>query len=111
MKEPEIDTVSADEEEVVPKSPEQAIDKSNSTTMAVLDLAEECDYITEPGKSCPICTEELTEGELIAMSKNIGCSHVYHTDCIIPWLLKGHDECPMCRNEFFGRGKINHTHC
>lgn len=68
--------------------------------MTDLVLAEECDYIIEPGNSCPICTEEFTEGELIAMSKNIDCSHVYHTDCIIPWMMKSHDECPMCRNDF-----------
>ena len=101
-KEPEIDTVSADEEEGVPKSPtgDQAIVQSNSTKVAELDLGEECDYIIDPCKSCPICTEEFAEGELIAMSKNIDCSHIYHTECIIPWLLKSHDECPMCRNDF-----------
>jgi hypothetical protein len=25
------------------------------------------------------------------------CSHTYHRECIMSWLLGGHDECPNCR--------------
>ena len=25
------------------------------------------------------------------------CPHMFHHECILEWLTKGHDECPICR--------------
>eukprot|EP00960_Hanusia_phi_P031737 749461-Hanusia_phi.AAC.1 len=44
---------------------------------------------------CPICEETLEDGEGIL---RLPCSHVFHDDCICPW-LKHHNTCPICRNE------------
>ena len=33
------------------------------------------------------------EGDKI---KKLNCNHVYHEECLIPWLNKN-DYCPMCR--------------
>jgi len=44
---------------------------------------------------CPICEETLKDGEGIL---RLPCSHVFHDDCICPW-LKHHNTCPICRNE------------
>ena len=50
-------------------------------------------------KLCSICVEEYKEGDDIAWSKNEICSHVYHTECIVAWLMN-HSNCPLCRNDF-----------
>lgn len=48
--------------------------------------------------SCPICHEEYNEDDQIAWSDNDECKHHFHTDCIMEWMMKGNDDCPMCRN-------------
>lgn len=45
--------------------------------------------------SCPICTEEFDFNE---PARRLPCGHLFHADCIIPW-LKRHCTCPMCREE------------
>lgn len=50
-------------------------------------------------KTCPICCEDYVKGDDIAWSKNEGCCHAFHTDCIVPWLMD-HEECPMCRSDY-----------
>ena len=48
--------------------------------------------------SCPICHDEYQEDDQIAFSDNDECKHHFHTDCIMEWMMKGNDDCPMCRN-------------
>jgi len=50
-------------------------------------------------KECSICSDTYKSGDKIAWSKNKLCSHVFHTECILPWLMN-HSDCPMCRNDF-----------
>jgi len=57
--------------------------------------------LMEAGKDpCPVCFEDYTNGDEIAWSKNGNCSHVYHVNCILTWLMK-HDDCPICRSKYF----------
>nr|POF06297.1 e3 ubiquitin-protein ligase ring1-like [Quercus suber] len=47
------------------------------------------------GFYCSICLEEPQAGDkLIRMN----CSHIYHQDCLLPW-LQMHNTCPNCRSK------------
>ena len=43
---------------------------------------------------CPICLDSLDVKEIMQTKV---CSHKFHKDCLVEWLQKGHEECPMCR--------------
>ena len=50
--------------------------------------------------TCMICLEPFRVGNTVSWSKRQLCPHVFHTDCIMPWLLeKRNDDCPTCRTQ------------
>uniref|UniRef100_A0ACD5ZQM6 Uncharacterized protein n=1 Tax=Avena sativa TaxID=4498 RepID=A0ACD5ZQM6_AVESA len=47
------------------------------------------------GAQCAVCMDDFDLG---AAAKQLPCNHVFHKDCILPW-LDLHSSCPVCRHE------------
>ncbi|KAJ4729628.1 putative RING/U-box superfamily protein [Melia azedarach] len=45
---------------------------------------------------CAICLEDFEPKETVMLTP---CNHMFHEDCIVPW-VKSHAQCPVCRFSF-----------
>ncbi len=52
------------------------------------------DKIKQSNEACTICQEEFRDNDEIRI---LSCDHVFHLDCIDPWLTKHSHTCPSCR--------------
>ncbi len=53
---------------------------------------------------CSICTDEFINNDMVVKTK---CDHVFHRDCIKPWLCNESVKCPICREEIIeGKPKL-----
>jgi hypothetical protein len=64
--------------------------------------SDDCEPLAgeEEMAGCAICLSHFTPQQLICESNNSSCQHVFHKDCMVDWLMKDHDNCPMCREVY-----------
>lgn len=64
--------------------------ESNSTDIENFDNDDE--------DVCPICLDGFDVGDTVMFARNLSCTHVFHEECLLPWLLERREnECPSCR--------------
>jgi hypothetical protein len=75
----------------------------NSSPAACTIGSEDCESLVaweEETADCAICLGPFRPQELVCESNNSACQHVFHKDCMVDWLMKHHDDCPMCREVY-----------
>ncbi|KAG6483383.1 probable E3 ubiquitin-protein ligase RHC2A [Zingiber officinale] len=70
-----------------PPASKAAIESMPTVDIVAEHLANEC--------HCAICMDPF---ELETKAREMPCKHIYHQDCILPWLSL-HNSCPVCRHE------------
>ncbi|KAL5721336.1 RING-type E3 ubiquitin transferase [Ranunculus cassubicifolius] len=61
--------------------------------LPVITITKE--MLESDNSQCAVCKDEF---ELGMEARQMPCKHIYHPDCILPW-LELHNSCPVCRYE------------
>jgi len=56
--------------------------------------------------TCAICLEILENDDNV---RGLICGHVFHSDCLDPWLTKRRACCPMCKRDYFFKDEHNNS--
>jgi hypothetical protein len=65
--------------------------------------SEDCESLPREEEilaGCAICLSHFKPQQLVCESNNPSCRHIFHKDCMVDWLMKLHDDCPMCREVY-----------
>ena len=68
---------------------------SKSAVQTLPDIKISQDLLASDSSQCAVCKDSF---ELREEAKQMPCKHIYHADCILPW-LELHNSCPVCRYE------------
>jgi hypothetical protein len=68
------------------REPQTTLERGTS-----IDPEAEAEGETE-SVSCPVCTDDFVKGEKVRI---LPCGHIYHQDCIDPWLFERSGTCPL----------------
>ncbi|XP_051133357.1 E3 ubiquitin-protein ligase RING1-like [Andrographis paniculata] len=68
---------------------------SKSAVEGLPDIKITKEILDSDSSQCAVCKDSF---ELDEEAKQMPCKHIYHKDCILPW-LELHNSCPVCRYE------------
>ncbi|GAB2287109.1 hypothetical protein Dimus_021494 [Dionaea muscipula] len=90
-----IEQLTLNERQGPPPAPRSAIDAMPTIKITQAHLRTD--------SHCPVCKDRF---ELATEARRMPCNHIYHSDCIIPWLVQ-HNSCPVCRLELPPQGSAS----
>ncbi|KMT01601.1 hypothetical protein BVRB_9g215970 [Beta vulgaris subsp. vulgaris] len=50
------------------------------------------------GWQCSICLEDTSYNSSEQEVANLGCSHIFHGNCLVSWIFERKNSCPLCRS-------------
>ncbi|KAK1412832.1 hypothetical protein QVD17_34366 [Tagetes erecta] len=68
---------------------------ASKSAVESMPTIEVCNSHVNKESHCAICIEAFDLG---VEAREMPCKHIYHSDCILPWLTL-HNSCPICRHE------------
>lgn len=74
------------------------VESSNEKEADLTDINNEDDILHFTSGNCAICLETLENDELV---RGLVCGHVFHANCLDPWLTKRRACCPMCKRDYY----------
>lgn len=77
--------------------PDHACEKSHDASVSNHTELEETPSF-QTGDLCAICIDNLEPEDDI---RALPCHHVFHADCITPWLTTRRAICPLCKKDLF----------
>jgi hypothetical protein len=83
--------------------PEPPVPPINSTPASCAIGSDDCESFVageEEMAGCAICLSPFESQQLVCESNNSACQHVFHKECMVDWLTKHQDTCPMCREVY-----------
>ncbi|WOK98394.1 hypothetical protein Cni_G07105 [Canna indica] len=68
---------------------------AKSAVSSLPDVKITSELLASDDAQCSVCMDTFEMGN---ESKQMPCKHIFHKDCILPW-LELHNSCPVCRYE------------
>jgi hypothetical protein len=115
---PQVESTTEDQDTPTPEeaveAPQPPVPPINSSLVSCEMGSDDCESLKcemgsddcesldgeEEMAECAICLRHLKPHQLVSVSNNSSCQHVFHKDCMVDWLMKDHNECPMCREVY-----------
>jgi hypothetical protein len=105
--EPQVESTATEDQDTpqygeTAEAPQPPVPPINSSLTACSMGSEDCESLDgdEEMAGCSICLSHFKPQQLVCESYNSSCQHVFHKDCMVDWLMKYHDNCPMCREVY-----------
>ncbi|ANB12203.1 hypothetical protein AWJ20_447 [Sugiyamaella lignohabitans] len=51
-----------------------------------------------PDDTCAICIDSMSDEEMV---RRLSCGHIFHPDCVDPWLTTRRAYCPLCKFDYY----------
>ena len=71
-----------------------------------INIISSWSYIADKNTDCTICRQSINNNSIYAIEKgkistvHMGkCGHIFHTECITPWVNKN-PRCPICSEPY-----------
>lgn len=68
-------------------------DEDRTVSLDTKKITEEMLLGWECRSQCAVCIDNFEVNQVVTQ---MPCKHMYHSDCILPWLAS-HNTCPVCR--------------